>query len=210
MQKTGLWKCCAPLPPSIKSHVEREREIQPTPGVNHHKARFSSASPQGSQPTNPTWSRTTHLNPALDPDLQDFAQIKWFLPETTKSGWTVTRWNSQWPDVAGISAASSNWCRGTAESEAWTAGSKGTFCYHRPTPQRSLEAVTAWQAGGSLYSKTWTIQVVSKIGRDAESRTKALGQRCQGTQIQPHRAEGKGLVTPFIGPECVLATESCR
>lgn len=53
-------------------------------------------------------------------------------------------------------------------------------------------------------------RLVSKIGRDAVSRTKVLGQRCQETQIQPHRAKGKGLVRPFIGSECVLATESGR
>lgn len=105
----GLWKCCAPLPPSMSTYKEPcgERERDPAnPRRQPPQGQVLQCQPQGSQPTNPSWNRTTHLNPALDPELQDFAQIKWWLlSEATKSGWIVTQWNSQWPDVAGVSAA---------------------------------------------------------------------------------------------------------
>ena len=114
------------------------------------------------------------------------------------------------------------WCSWGLSSQAVTGVRAQQRVRHEQLGQWAPSAITGphprgtWKQSlhgrqvGARILRPEPYRLVFKIGRDAVSRTKVLGQRCQGTQIQPHRAEGKGLVTPFIGPECVLATESCR
>lgn len=63
--------------------------------------------------------------------------------------------------------------------------------YHRPMPLRGLKVVTAEKVDRS--SGPQPQKLTSKISRDTVNRTMTLGQRCQQTQIRPHRTGGKGF-----------------